>query len=305
MKLKFLPKKDKSFSIKITKAGWIYIIITILLGVAGANTGNNLVYLISSAFLAFMGISGIIAKINLSKLDINLEPEKEIFAGFPAVLNISVINNKKFFPSFLINVYLDNKYITFPLVNKSDKEERTINIIFEKRGINKIKDIKICSVFPFNFFERCIKLNKEIEVLVFPKPEKYSFYTGTSKKSKNKKDIQKSSSIKSYEGEIAGFSKYYKGVPLKYISWKHYAKTGKLIIKEFMEDSDIPVIIDLDEIKTSNIEKKLSFATYLVLTNFRNKKPVGLKAGKVFIKPSLDYKTRHKILRELALYDIN
>ncbi|RUM48202.1 MAG: hypothetical protein DSY47_06080 [Hydrogenothermus sp.] len=305
MKLKSLFKKDKNFSIKITKAGWIYITITILLGVAGANTGNNLIYLISSAFLAFMGISGIIAKVNLSKLDITIDPEKEIFAGYPAILNITISNQKKFFPSFLITVNILGKYITFPLVNKKSKETKTINLVFEKRGINRLKNIKICSVFPFNFFERCIKLNKELEVLVFPKPEKYNLDFGLSRKSKIKKDIQKTSLIKSYEGEITGFSKYYKGVPLKYISWKHYAKTGELVVKEFMEDSNTPIIVDLDKMKTKNIEKKLSFATYLVLTNFKNKKPVGLKAGKLFIKPSLDYKTRHKILRELALYDID
>lgn len=305
MKLRSLFKKDTNFSIKITKAGWIYIIITILLGVSGANTGNNLIYLISSAFLAFMGISGIIAKVNLSKLGITIEQEKEIFAGYPAVLNITISNQKRFFPSFLITVNISDKYITFPLLNKKSKETKTINLVFEKRGINRLKNIKICSVFPFNFFERCIKLNKELEVLVFPKPEKYNLDFASSRESKIKKDIQKTSFIKSYEGEITGFSKYYEGVPLKYISWKHYAKTGKLVVKEFMEDSNTPIIIDLNKIKTKNIEKKLSFATYLVLINFKNKKPIGLKAGKLFIKPSLDYKTRHKILRELALYDID
>lgn len=42
----------------VPKAGFFYILLTIFLGVAAVNTANNLIYLVVSALLGFMGISG-------------------------------------------------------------------------------------------------------------------------------------------------------------------------------------------------------------------------------------------------------
>ncbi len=86
--------------IKITKAGWIYIGLTIFLGVAAVNTGNNLVYLIVSAMLSFMGISGFFGRKNIDKLQIEPEFPEEIYAGVETPVRIVIKNQKRFLPSF-------------------------------------------------------------------------------------------------------------------------------------------------------------------------------------------------------------
>ena len=52
---------------RITSSGYVYILITVVISVAAVNTGNNLLYLISSIMLALMFISG------LSSLEVALE----------------------------------------------------------------------------------------------------------------------------------------------------------------------------------------------------------------------------------------
>jgi len=42
--------------------------MTLLLGFAAVNTGNNLLYLLVSALLGFMAVSGVLGKWNLSRL---------------------------------------------------------------------------------------------------------------------------------------------------------------------------------------------------------------------------------------------
>jgi disulfide bond formation protein DsbB len=49
----------RKYEVKITSSGLIYILITIVLSVAAINTGNNLLYIISSLLLALMAISGL------------------------------------------------------------------------------------------------------------------------------------------------------------------------------------------------------------------------------------------------------
>jgi hypothetical protein len=47
--------------LRLSKAGASYIALTLLTGFAAVNTGNNLLFLVVSALLAFMAVSGISA----------------------------------------------------------------------------------------------------------------------------------------------------------------------------------------------------------------------------------------------------
>ena len=75
---------SRRYQVKITASGYIYIVVTILISVAAINTGNNLLYIISSLMLALMAISGIASLFNLFFIEISLRPPEEVFAGIPA-----------------------------------------------------------------------------------------------------------------------------------------------------------------------------------------------------------------------------
>ncbi len=291
--------RNKPKLIKITKAGWIYIILTIFLGIAGANTGNNLVYLIDATLLAFMGISGFFGKRNISKISVEIEFPDEKYALKEFPLKITIKNEKKFLPSFLINITVGNKEVLIPYIKNSSSSSIEFLYLFDKRGIGKIKDIYICSVFPFNFFVRCFQINKEFETVVFPKPEKCTFFEGKEKRRKKEKEQGK---IRAYEGEIGGLKEYQIGEPIKYISWKHYARSGELYIKELYSQLEKPVFIDFEKIKGKDIEKSLSCVSFLINEFYKKKIPVGLKInGKIF-KPSTSYGHKISMLKELAFY---
>ena len=59
----------------------MYIAITLLLGFAAVNTGNNLLFLVVSGLLAFMSVTGLAGMTNLKGLTPELVPPVEIFAG--------------------------------------------------------------------------------------------------------------------------------------------------------------------------------------------------------------------------------
>ncbi|WP_121922449.1 DUF58 domain-containing protein [Hydrogenothermus marinus] len=246
-----------------------------------------------------MGISGFFGKRNISAVDIDIQFSEEKYAGKEFPLKILIKNQKRFLPSILIKVHIEDKQVLIPYIKTRTTEEIEILYLFENRGVGKIENIYICSVFPFNFFVRCFSFNKKFETIVFPKPEKCSLYQETKSSKKREKDIGK---LKAYEGEIGGLKEYNLGEPIKYIHWKHYAKTGKLFVKELYSDTDRPIIIDFDKLKDKNIEKSLSCATYLINSFYKKKIPVGLKIGNKIFKPSLSYGHKISMLKELALY---
>jgi len=64
-------KLKKRYRVKITRWGYIYILITIIISLGAANTSNNLLYLLAAALLAIMLISGLSSMVNITGLKIN------------------------------------------------------------------------------------------------------------------------------------------------------------------------------------------------------------------------------------------
>lgn len=246
-----------------------------------------------------MAISGFYGRYNIQNIDIEVEVPQEIYAKKETPILIKLINNKRF-PAFLIKLKFLNKEILFPFFEK--ELSKTENIVFEKRGIHKIKNIQISSPFPFDFFVRFYQLKKEIQFIVFPEPKKILFYENFI--SQKEKNGEYESQIKSgYDGDIKSIKDYIDGTPKKYIDWKSSAKTGSLKIKEFDSLLNKPVIIDFDDLKVRNIEDKISYITFLILDNFKKGIPVGLKIKDKFFKPDFSYTHKLNLLMELALYE--
>lgn len=246
-----------------------------------------------------MALSGLLGKRNLKNLEIKIKTSDEIFAEIKTPISITLINKKRFFPAFLIRVYLADKIVLFPYINGKSSDTKQSFVIFNKRGLNKIKEIKICSVFPFNFFIRCKTVNLNLEFLVFPRPKKCRTSYKDNKDKKNKKD--RINSLKGYEGDLVGIRNYIEGDPLKLIHWKISAKTDELKTKELSSTDFLSTIINFDKLE-GNLEDKISCATYQILDFYKKYIPFGLKIGKNFYKPEYSKKQKLKLLKILALY---
>ncbi|MCL4457010.1 MAG: DUF58 domain-containing protein [Nitrospirae bacterium] len=307
-------KKQSLPVIKITNAGWLYIALTLFLGFAGVNTSNNLIYLIVSALLGFMAISGFFGKRNLSRIDIDAEIPQEIFANKEFPLKISLKNLKGFFPIFLMRVKIRGQSLSekgtvplfretlFPFVDKKSYSSGYMDISFKKRGRHVIKEIYICSVFPFNFFVRCRRLGASFDFIVFPEPKKSALLNILERQRLSKGEIQIDKT--GYESEMLSIREYILGDPFKYINWKATAKTGGLKTKELSSLAYQPIVIDFEKIDIKNIEEKISCITYMILQLLRKNIPVGIKIGGRFYKPDISNAHKISILNELALYGI-
>ncbi|MBI5213800.1 MAG: DUF58 domain-containing protein [Nitrospirae bacterium] len=302
-----MVKKQSLPVIKITNAGWLYIALTLFLGFAGVNTSNNLIYLIVSALLGFMAISGFFGKRNLSKIDIDAEIPQEIFANKEFPLKISLKNLKGFLPIFLMRVKImqdGQRYIEtlFPFVDKKSYSSGYMDISFKNRGRRGIKDIYVCSVFPFNFFVRCRRLSASFDFIVFPEPKKSALLNVIERQRLSKGEIQTDKT--GYESEMLSIRKYVLGDPFKYINWKATAKTGGLKTKEFSSLSYQPIVIDFEKIDIKNIEEKISCIAYMILQLLKKNIPAGLRIDGRFYPPDISNAHKISMLKELALYGI-
>ncbi|WP_036737719.1 DUF58 domain-containing protein [Persephonella sp. IF05-L8] len=285
--------------IKITKAGWIYIGLTIFLGVAAVNTGNNLVYLIVSAMLSFMGISGFFGRKNIDKLQIELKFPEEIYADVETPVKIVIKNQKRFLPSFLLKISINNQKSVVPYIDPSGEFDLHLTLKYNRRGWHTLEFIEVCSVFPFNFFTRCKETPVNQKFIIFPKPEKCNLLVlYTSKKSVG----DYPSDIIGTQGELLSIKDYSPGDPLKLVHWKATAKTGQLKTKELTEETVRPVLIDFDNVNIPNVEKRISCITYSILQMYKEGIPFGLKIGSILFPPEFSTANKVKILTALAEY---
>jgi uncharacterized protein (DUF58 family) len=88
----------------VTRAGIIYITITLLIGIAALNTGNNLLYIVVAAMLSAILVSGIASAMVLRELELDIRLPEHVFAGRPVLGKIAVRNPRARIPAFSIRV---------------------------------------------------------------------------------------------------------------------------------------------------------------------------------------------------------
>ena len=277
--------------------------MTLFLGFSAVNTGNNLVYLIVSAFLSFMGISGLFGKRNISRLDADLEFPDEIYANKPVPIKIKLSNNKRFLPGFLLKVIAEGHFregILFPYFDAHSSASKYMGLSFTGRGRHEIKKIYVSSVFPFNFFMRSSRIEKKFSFIVFPEPRKCDLPGHIERQKKPRGE--KSSDKRGYESEVMSVRDYITGDPMKYINWKASAKTGDLKTKELTSLYYQPVVIDFDRIDIKDLEEKISCLTYAVLQFSKKKIPFGFMISGRLYSPEVSTSHKLSVLKELALY---
>ncbi len=94
----------ESFDYEVTRAGVIYVLVTLVIGIAALNTGNNLLYIVVAAMLSAILVSGVVSALVLRRLELDIRLPEHVFAGRTVAGRIVLRNGRRFLPSFSIRV---------------------------------------------------------------------------------------------------------------------------------------------------------------------------------------------------------
>src|SRR6187455_1946398 len=90
--------------LRLTREGRFFIIITIGIGLAAVNTGNNLLYLLLGWMLSTIIASGILSESTLRKLKVERRAPAQVFANRPFLMEVAIENPKKHWSSYSVEV---------------------------------------------------------------------------------------------------------------------------------------------------------------------------------------------------------
>jgi uncharacterized protein (DUF58 family) len=88
----------------VTRAGLIYILISVVIGIAAINTGNNLLYVVVAALLSAILVSGVASAFVLRSLELDVHLPEHVFAARPMLARLLLRNSSSWLPSFSVRV---------------------------------------------------------------------------------------------------------------------------------------------------------------------------------------------------------
>jgi len=271
--------------------------LTLLLGFAAVNTGNNLLYLMVSALLGFMAISGLLGQQNLQRLEVRVIPVDDLFARLPGRVEIELHNRRRWLPAFLISVEIGDGKTLLPLLGTGQRQRQGLSLTLPGRGYQSLPPVWIRSCFPINFFVRSRLLPLHQQLLVFPQPLTATLPLAACESEAARQLVLAQPGI---DGELRSIDSYGATDPLKAIHWKLSARHDELRVKRQSRLGAPSLLLNLDDFK-GPLEERLGQCAFLVNRLIAQQHAVGLQADRL-LPPAGGRQQQLKLLTELALY---
>ncbi len=253
---------------RITKAGLAFTLAVVLTGAAAFLSANNLIFLITSALMATLLVSGFVNRLSLAGLEVEFHPPEHLFAREQSMAKLVVRNEKSWMPSFatrLQSIHADGlaQPIFFPMIAGGETVTEYSSVRFSRRGRFRDNSLEFTSRFPFGFAERRARVTLHADVLVYPalEPQPYA------------QDF-----LAQVEGEIqarragAGdefyrLRPYLPSDPASRIDWRSTARHGQLHVRENSQQDAVTAHVVLDlftaEAGIAWLERALETAAWL------------------------------------------
>ncbi len=223
---------------RITRSGLLFLLSLALTGTTAFATGNNLLFLLFSAMMALLLVSGLIGRLVLAGLELELLLPRHVAARAPTEARVRLRNLKRLTASFSIELHGDllHEPIYFPLIPGREAVEAAVTVTFPRRGRHRENLFVLRTQFPFGFVHREARIPIVRDTLVYPAIE-------TTPAAE-----QLLAEIADRPGAGQEFHRIRPWVPddgARHVDWKTTARTAQLHTREFASESDSAVEIEL------------------------------------------------------------
>ena len=299
-------------TIKPTRDGWWCLFVAVGLGVAAINTGNNLLYLLVSALLALIVVSGILSEQAMRGLALTGITPEELYAGRPALLGATLLNRKRWLTSYSVTLELlapqaralesSSRFIYFRRIEAGTDRLATWEDTLPRRGRHRLAGVRITTRFPFGLFMKAGRPALTADVLVFPAVRPLS-----AESLGRQGDAGGPAGRRRGRGsDLYNLRSYRPGDDPRFIHWRSSAKAETLMVREHEADTSHDcrlVLVGRGAAGTEALETGLSEAASLAVALVRAGAGVELVGPGLFVPLGHGRPHLRRVLTALALYD--
>ncbi|MBR9984359.1 MAG: DUF58 domain-containing protein [Desulfosarcina sp.] len=167
-----------------------------------------------------------------------------------------------------------------------------------RRGLFDPGWLRIACDYPLGLFQAWARIDTGLQCLVYPGPIFAPIPGATTLSAQRKGDIGQTAGVE----DFVGLSAYQPGDPPQRIHWQAYSRGRGLHTKTFAGQAGVGLMLDIDDIKGGDTERKLSILCFHILQAHNQRRSYGLRlAGQTF--PAANGRVhRDRCLRALARY---
>jgi len=268
----FFPRK-----LSFTREGRVVVVMSIGLGFAAINTGNNLIYLVFGLSLGLILISGFLSESNIRKVVASRMPEMRAQAARPVSFLVSARNGNPRMSSFGVEVWplfegddVQTVPASFTEIPPGVEIEGPASVTFPRRGEYRLHGMVVSTSFPFSFFRKSAVAPSPATVIVHPavhQLREVRIPAGA--------DGEEESLPRPGRGyEFFGVRDFRVGDNPRHISHRLSAARGQVIVREFEQTGNRMVFLALVNVDPGTpdgssrvelaIEKAASAAVHLI-----------------------------------------
>ena len=233
---------------RVTREGCMYFVTVAVVLFAAVNTANNLLYMVLSALLAVLLLSGFLSTLNSRFVRTQVRMPSRCYAGEAFPIIVQVQNGKRFFPTFSLAIApLPESQFRFstvyvPVVPGTEQVSRTAQAVFRRRGSYVVHDLRVSSRYPFGFLLQHQKHPIEAECICYPEilPVEEMDFGGFDLRGSNQRFER------GFGHDLYMIRNYLPSDSARHVHWKASAKTSALKTREYAAEQSNRAILVLD-----------------------------------------------------------
>lgn len=227
---------------RITREGGIFLVALFVVLAAAINTSNNLLYMVLSALLAVLLLSGVLSLVNFKSLEMELLLPARAFVGEKLPFSVRIRNHRRMFPAFSLQTEPAGHNLYFPLVQPRDSVLYPGETKFARRGRYTFEQLRTASRFPFGFFLKARHYAVQAECICYPQilPQD-ALDTSIRDILGNHQRLERGPG-----SDLYTIRDYVPTDSARHVHWKATAKTAALKTREYATDESRNVVLVFD-----------------------------------------------------------
>jgi len=254
----------------IPREGLVYLAIMLLMAVGGLVGHSNMLLLVFGLMAGPWIVNGWFVYMALRNVSVERHPRGHATVGQPLVVDVTVKNDKKWFPSYMLDVrdevtslqsgsrgVLAAGIVTLARIPAGERRTGRYELTFEKRGRYSLGPLRVSSRFPLGFGERGQLFPDSCEILIRPRVLRLHNDWIRRRHDQSESPHRESMQRGVYDDEFHHIREFRDGDNPRSIHWRTTARRGQLMVQERHQNgqADMFVILDLSADGESTVEE--------------------------------------------------
>jgi uncharacterized protein (DUF58 family) len=258
--------------LEFTREGKYFVGITVGVGFAAINTGNNLLYLLLGMMLSLIIASGILSEISLREVSVARTPPDALYAERPFLMGISLSNNKPRLSSFSVEIedlvagHALDKKCYFLKLPRGRTQTTSYRHVFNRRGRYAFSGFRVSTKFPFALFRKSRIVEAETNVLVYPAVNPAPFIA----EARSHFAGDEAPLPRGRRGEFHGLREFREGDDPRDVHWRSSARRGRRMMREHDDEAARRVTVFIEHVRKrasddAAIERAISLCASIIV----------------------------------------